>query len=127
MRRRGFQLAVAMLAVCLLATSAFAQGGGASSTGVITGKVSDTSGGVLPGVTVGRATRPITAGPVSIPTPDLRPDTSVLHIVGNLCVPRGNGGEVHSHANPGRVLGGARLHLEPVIAVAVAARARRAP
>jgi hypothetical protein len=42
-----------MLAVCLLAsTHAFAQGGGASTTGSINGKVADTSGGVLPGVTV---------------------------------------------------------------------------
>ena len=43
MRRRGFQLAVALLAVCLLATSAFAQGGGASTTGTINGKVTDAS------------------------------------------------------------------------------------
>ena len=52
MKRRGFHLVAAVL-VCLLAsTHAFAQGGGASSTGTITGKVTDTSGGVLPGVTV---------------------------------------------------------------------------
>ena len=52
MKRRGFHLIAAVL-VCLLAsTHAFAQGGGASSTGTITGKVTDTSGGVLPGVTV---------------------------------------------------------------------------
>ena len=53
MKRRGFNLVVALLAVCLLAsTTAFAQGGGASTTGSINGKVVDTSGGVLPGVTV---------------------------------------------------------------------------
>jgi hypothetical protein len=53
MKRRGFHLVVAMLAVCLLAsTHAFAQGGGASTTGSINGKVADSSGGVLPGVTV---------------------------------------------------------------------------
>ena len=52
MRRRGFHLVVAVLAACLLASSAFAQGGGASTTGSINGKVSDSSGGVLPGVTV---------------------------------------------------------------------------
>src|SRR5260370_35153651 len=52
MRRRGFHLAVAVLAACLLAPSAFAQGGGASTTGSINGKVADSSGGVLPGVTV---------------------------------------------------------------------------
>ena len=52
MKRRGFHLVVAVLAACLLASSAFAQGGGASSTGSINGKVADSSGGVLPGVTV---------------------------------------------------------------------------
>jgi len=42
-----------VIAACLLATApAFAQGGGASTTGSIAGKVADTSGGVLPGVTV---------------------------------------------------------------------------
>ncbi|MFN7976754.1 MAG: carboxypeptidase regulatory-like domain-containing protein [Vicinamibacterales bacterium] len=43
-------LAVAFAAVT--ATSAFAQGGGASSTGTIQGKVTDAQGAVLPGVTV---------------------------------------------------------------------------
>ena len=62
MRRRGFQLAVALLAVCLSATSAFAQGGGASSTGTINGKVTDASQAVLPGVTV-TATSPAMLGP----------------------------------------------------------------
>src|SRR5215831_14962379 len=53
MKRRGFHLVVAVLAACLLAsTHAFAQGGGASTTGSINGKVSDTSQAVLPGVTV---------------------------------------------------------------------------
>src|SRR4051812_33549121 len=53
MKRRGFHLAVAVLIACLLAsTHAFAQGGGASTTGSINGKVSDSSGGVLPGVSV---------------------------------------------------------------------------
>src|SRR3954471_18946891 len=62
MKRRGFQLVVAVLAVCLLAsTHAFAQGGGASTTGSINGKVSDSSGGVLPGVTV-NATSPSSMG-----------------------------------------------------------------
>jgi hypothetical protein len=62
MRRRGFQLVVATLAACLLATSAFAQGGGASSTGTINGKVTDASQAVLPGVTV-TATSPALLGP----------------------------------------------------------------
>jgi len=61
MMRRGFHLVVA-LAVCLLAsTHAFAQGGGASSTGSINGKIADSSGGVLPGVTVS-ATSPSMMG-----------------------------------------------------------------
>jgi len=61
MKVRGFPLVVA-LAVCLIAsTHAFAQGGGASSTGSINGKVADSSGGVLPGVTV-TATSPSLMG-----------------------------------------------------------------
>ncbi len=55
-------MVVAVLAVCLLAsTHAFAQGGGASTTGSINGKVADSSGGVLPGVTVS-ATSPSSMG-----------------------------------------------------------------
>src|SRR3982074_1363183 len=62
MKRRGFHLVVAVLAACLLAsTHAFAQGGGASTTGSINGKVADNSGGVLPGVTVS-ATSPSSMG-----------------------------------------------------------------
>ena len=62
MKRRGLHLVVAALAVCLLAsTHAFAQGGGASTTGSINGKVADNSGGVLPGVTV-NATSPSSMG-----------------------------------------------------------------
>ncbi len=54
--KRRLYLVVAALAVCLLAsTHAFAQGGGASTTGSINGKVADSSGGVLPGVTVSAA------------------------------------------------------------------------
>ena len=59
--RRGFQLFVAVLAMCLFTTAAFAQGGGASTTGSISGKVADASGGVLPGVTV-TATSPSMMG-----------------------------------------------------------------
>src|SRR5690348_9716670 len=50
--RRGVILVVAILALCSTASVAFAQGGGASTTGSINGKVGDTSGAVLPGVTV---------------------------------------------------------------------------
>src|SRR5471032_1984621 len=59
--RRGFQLFVAVVAVCLFTSTAFAQGGGASTTGSINGKVADTSSGVLPGVTV-TATSPSLMG-----------------------------------------------------------------
>ena len=52
-------LAVALAAVT--ATSAFAQGGGASSTGTIQGRVTDAQGAVLPGVTV-TATSPAALG-----------------------------------------------------------------
>ena len=44
-------IAAAVLAA-VLPISAYAQGGGASSTGTIQGRVTDASGGVLPGVTV---------------------------------------------------------------------------
>jgi hypothetical protein len=60
--KRRLYLVVAALAVCLFAsTHAFAQGGGASTTGSINGKVADSSGGVLPGVTVS-ATSPSSMG-----------------------------------------------------------------
>jgi hypothetical protein len=52
---------VAALAVLVFTSTGFAQGGGASTTGSINGKVSDTSGGVLPGVTV-TATSPSMLG-----------------------------------------------------------------
>jgi hypothetical protein len=50
--KRGIHI-VAVVLACLLASSyALAQGGGASTTGSINGKVADSSGAVLPGVTV---------------------------------------------------------------------------
>ena len=52
MKRRGFHIVVALAACLLASTHVFAQGGGASTTGSINGKVADSSGGVLPGVTV---------------------------------------------------------------------------
>ncbi len=64
MRRRGLQLVVAVMAVCMVvmtASTALAQGGGASTTGSISGKVTDTSNAVLPGVTV-NATSPSSMG-----------------------------------------------------------------
>ena len=54
----GLVLAALMLAV---AAPAFAQGGGASSTGTIQGRVTDAQGAVLPGVTV-TATSPSALG-----------------------------------------------------------------
>src|SRR5688500_13945658 len=51
--RRMFLGALALLGILAgVPASASAQGGGASSTGTIQGRVSDASGGVLPGVTV---------------------------------------------------------------------------
>ena len=53
--------ALALIAAVSFATPAFAQGGGASSTGTIQGRVSDAQGAVLPGVTV-TATSPALIG-----------------------------------------------------------------
>jgi hypothetical protein len=53
--------------VLLSAPSAFAQGGGASSTGSISGEVQDSQGGVLPGVTV-TATSPAQIGALTAVT-----------------------------------------------------------
>src|SRR5262249_19850757 len=62
MRRRGFRIVLTMLVALVSPTAyAFAQGGGASTTGTIQGKVADTSGGVLPGVSV-TATSPSMMG-----------------------------------------------------------------
>jgi len=58
---------VAALALALAASTAFAQGGGASSTGSISGQVVDDSGGVLPGVTV-TATSPAQMGTLTAVT-----------------------------------------------------------
>src|SRR5688572_27070794 len=52
---------LALLAVLVVHSSAFAQGGGASSTGTIQGRVMDAQGAVLPGVTV-TATSPSALG-----------------------------------------------------------------
>src|SRR5260370_18915399 len=62
MSRRSFHIAVAMLAILIVgAPHAFAQGGGASTTGSINGKIVDSSGAVLPGATV-TATSPSLMG-----------------------------------------------------------------
>jgi hypothetical protein len=60
--KRWFQRAVLVMGALMLAVApAFAQGGGASSTGSISGQVVDDSGAVLPGVTV-TATSPAQMG-----------------------------------------------------------------
>jgi len=65
--RRWFTGLLAILVVLSFGTSAFAQGGGASSTGSISGEISDAQGGVLPGVTV-TATSPAQIGALSAVT-----------------------------------------------------------
>src|SRR5688572_23228193 len=61
-RMRGWTKGVLALAIALAcAGNAWAQGGGASSTGTIQGRVSDAQGAVLPGVTV-TATSPALLG-----------------------------------------------------------------
>src|SRR5437870_12442441 len=50
--KRGIHIVAVVLACLFAASYAFAQGGGASTTGSINGKVADSSGAVLPGVTV---------------------------------------------------------------------------
>ncbi|MEO7132841.1 MAG: carboxypeptidase-like regulatory domain-containing protein, partial [Vicinamibacterales bacterium] len=57
----------ACVAVVVLASPAFAQGGGASSTGSISGEIKDGQGGVLPGVSVS-ATSPAQIGTLSAVT-----------------------------------------------------------
>jgi hypothetical protein len=66
--KRWTHILWALVAVLGLATApAFAQGGGASSTGSISGEVKDAQGGVLPGVTV-TATSPAQIGQLTAVT-----------------------------------------------------------
>ena len=66
--KRWSNITWALIAVfALTAAPAFAQGGGASSTGSISGDVKDAQGGVLPGVTV-TATSPAQIGELSAVT-----------------------------------------------------------
>ncbi len=68
--KRWFLRAALVLGVLALATApAFAQGGGASQTGTINGRVADNSGAVLPGVTVTIAS-PSMMGTQSVVTND---------------------------------------------------------
>jgi hypothetical protein len=50
--KRGIHIVAVALACLMAASAAFAQGGGASTTGTISGKITDSSGAILPGVTV---------------------------------------------------------------------------
>ena len=66
--RRWSNIFWALAAVLWIGTApAFAQGGGASSTGSISGEVKDDQGGVLPGVTV-TATSPAQIGALTAVT-----------------------------------------------------------
>ncbi len=66
--KRWSNVVLALVAVLgLSAAPAFAQGGGASSTGSISGDVKDAQGGVLPGVTV-TATSPAQIGTLTVVT-----------------------------------------------------------
>ena len=66
--KRWTNIIWALTATMLLASSpAFAQGGGASSTGSISGEVKDPQGGLLPGVTV-NATSPAQIGTLTAVT-----------------------------------------------------------
>jgi len=65
--RRWFVAVLARALVSAAVVPTFAQGGGASSTGSISGTVSDAQGGVLPGVTV-TATSPAQIGQLTVVT-----------------------------------------------------------
>ena len=66
--KRWSNITWALLAMLVLAAGpAYAQGGGASSTGSISGEVKDAQGGVLPGVTV-TATSPAQIGELTAVT-----------------------------------------------------------
>ena len=65
--KRWSNVVWALVAVVALAAPAFAQGGGASSTGSISGEIKDAQGGVLPGVTV-TATSPAQIGALTAVT-----------------------------------------------------------
>ncbi len=65
--KRWINVVWALVAVVAMAAPAFAQGGGASSTGSISGEIKDAQGGVLPGVTV-TATSPAQIGALTAVT-----------------------------------------------------------
>jgi Carboxypeptidase regulatory-like domain len=74
--RRWTMGLLALLVTLSFSVPAFAQGGGASSTGTIQGRVSDSQGAVLPGVTV------TATGPALI-----QPQTTVTSETGNYRFP----------------------------------------
>ncbi|MGH9345728.1 MAG: carboxypeptidase regulatory-like domain-containing protein [Vicinamibacterales bacterium] len=69
MKRCFLRAALVVGALALAVASAYAQGGGASSTATITGRVTDNSGAILPGVTV-TASSPSMLGTQTVVTSD---------------------------------------------------------
>jgi len=65
--KRGIHTSLMVLALLAASVPAFAQGGGASTTGTINGRVEDSSAAVLPGVTV-TATSPSALGAQTVVT-----------------------------------------------------------
>src|SRR5688500_9113156 len=74
--RRWARVVSALLVALSFSAPAFAQGGGASSTGTIQGRVADAQGAVLPGVTV------VATSPALI-----QPQTTVTSETGNYRFP----------------------------------------
>ena len=116
-------LTLVVLAVVALASPAFAQGGGASSTGSISGEIKDAQGGVLPGVTV------------TVSSPNLQGSrTEVTDGDGKYTIPAippgtyraeySWAGETGTAAAPRRTTGDAQLH--PVLSTAAARGAAEA-
>ena len=85
MRRVLFGALTALAIIATASAPAFAQGGGASATGTIQGRVADSSGGVLPGVTV-TATSPSMIGA----------QTQVTNENGSYRFPGGASGRLHA-------------------------------
>ena len=87
----GWRLISWALAMMLASSAAFAQGGGASSTGSISGEIKDAQGGVLPGVTV-TATSPAQIGTL----------TAVSNEAGIYRFPVGSPGRISSRRSSSR-------------------------
>ena len=90
--RRWTQVLLALLVALSFSAPAFAQGGGASSTGTIQGRVADAQGAVLPGVTV-TATSPAM----------IQPQTTVTSETGNYRFPAVPPGHLRADLRAGRL------------------------